>query len=202
MNGSSHGCASSLQDDAEVGADAGSTDLEGYHLNDALADRCREDASQMDGEQEGTTGNICSDSFDAQGFLDEMCRRNASFCSALALIPRDGCEDPLPLTVSPAGQSITSEAVEAVNTAFFAGEEKSTIEAAGRFLHAEGCIEEEGHFVAEFKSTSDSEASGGAFAEGTRRAVFLLFYDGTMDRAKALQLIKGLQDYLVEETGV
>ena len=135
--------------------------------------------------------------FDAQALLDDVQTKNPH-AAVLALLPREGCEDPIRLTTSPAGLAVSAAAVEQLNAAFFSGEEAGAIALCGRELRVAERVEDGAHFLVVLVS-ADAAAGGGGYAEYTQRGVLLVLYDAGMDAAIARKLLTGVQQYVVEE---
>ena len=132
--------------------------------------------------------------FDAQAVIDDVQSKNPH-AAVVALLPREGCEQPVRLTTSPAGLTISSAAVGQLNAAFFSGEEAGTISACGRELSVADRVEEGAHFLVVLTSAD----GGGGFAEYTQRGMLVVLFDAGMDSTIARQVATGVQEYIVGE---
>ena len=154
-------------------------------------------ASQLD--EQATVGD--AEPFDAQATLDDVQSRNPH-CAVVALLPREGCEEPLTLTTSPSGLEVADDAIAQLSAAFFSGEDAGTIKVCGRELRVAERIEDGFHFLVALKAPDADDGGAGGYAECTQRGVLLVLYDAGMDAAIAQKLSTGLHEYLVEECGV
>ena len=155
-------------------------------------------ASQLD--EQAALGDA-EEPFDAQATLDDVQSRNPH-CAVVALLPREGCEEPLTLTTSPPGLEVADGAIAQLSAAFFSGEDAGTIKVCGRELRVVERIEDGFHFLVALKAPDGGEGGAGGYAECTQRGVLLVLYDAGMDAKIAQKLSTGLHEYLVEECSV
>ena len=160
-------------------------------MNGTIPER---DDSDLLSSQLNEAAVVTESAFDAQAFLDDVQSKNPH-CAVAALLPREGCEQPVGVTTSPAGLEVSPASVEQLNAAFFSGEETSAIRLCGRELRVVERVEDGAHFLIVLSS---GESSGG-YAEYTQRGILLVLYDAGMTAAIARQLAVGLQEYVVAE---
>jgi len=137
---------------------------------------------------------VTEPAFDAQANLDDVQSRNPH-CAVVALLPREGCEQPVSVTTSPAGLEVPAASVQQLNAAFFPAEQTDVIRLCGRELRVVERVEDGAHFLLVLSS---GESSGG-YAEYTQRGILLVLYDAGMTAAIARQLTVGLQEFVVAE---
>lgn len=154
-------------------------------------------ASQLD--EQAALGD--AEPFDAQATLDDVQSRNPH-CAVVALLPRDGCEEPLVLTTSPPGLTVDGDAISQLSAAFFSGDGAGAITACGRELQVAERIEDGMHFLVTLTAPDGGEGCAGGYLENTQRGMLLVLYDAGMDATIAKKLLTGLHEYLVEECGV
>ena len=153
------------------------------------------DESELLASQLNEAAVVAETEFDAQATLDDVQSRNPH-CAVVALLPREGCEQPVGVTTSPAGLEVPPASVKLLNAAFFPAEHgEEVIRLCGRELRVIERVEEGAHFLLVLSS---GESSGG-FAEYTQRGILLVLYDAGMTAAIARQLAIGLQEYVVSD---
>ena len=158
-------------------------------MNGATPER---DESELLASQLNEAAVVAETEFDAQATLDDVQSRNPH-CAVVALLPREGCEQPVGVTTSPAGLEVPPASVKLLNAAFFPAEHgEEVIRLCGRELRVIERVEEGAHFLLVLSS---GESSGG-FAEYTQRGILLVLYDAGMTAAIARQLAVGLQEYV------
>ena len=161
-------------------------------MNGATPER---DESELLASQLNEAAVVAETEFDAQATLDDVQSRNPH-CAVVALLPREGCEQPVGVTTSPAGLEVPPASVKLLNAAFFPAEHgEEVIRLCGRELRVIERVEEGAHFLLVLSS---GESSGG-YAEYTQRGILLVLYDAGMTAAIARQLAVGLQEYVVSD---
>ena len=161
-------------------------------MNGATPER---DESELLASQLNEAAVVAETEFDAQATLEDVQSRNPH-CAVVALLPREGCEQPVGVTTSPAGLEVPPASVKLLNAAFFPAEHgEEVIRLCGRELRVIERVEEGAHFLLVLSS---GESSGG-FAEYTQRGILLVLYDAGMTAAITRQLAIGLQEYVVSD---
>ena len=160
-------------------------------MNGAAPER---DESELLASQLNEAAVVTETDFDAQATLDDVQSRNPH-CAVVALLPREGCEQPVGVTTSPAGLEVLPASVQLLNAAFFPAEQTDVIHLCGRELRVIERVEEGAHFLLVLSS---GESSGG-YAEYTQRGILLVLYDAGMTAAIARQLAVGVQEFVVAD---
>ena len=160
-------------------------------MNGAAPER---DESELLASQLNEAAVVTETDFDAQATLDDVQSRNPH-CAVVALLPREGCEQPVGVTTSPAGLEVLPASVQLLNAAFFPAEQTDVIRLCGRELRVIERVEEGAHFLLVLSS---GESSGG-YAEYTQRGILLVLYDAGMTAAIARQLAVGVQEFVVAD---
>ena len=130
-------------------------------MNGAAPER---DESELLASQLNEAAVVTETDFDAQATLDDVQSRNPH-CAVVALLPREGCEQPVGVTTSPAGLEVLPASVQLLNAAFFPAEQTDVIHLCGRELRVIERVEEGAHILLVLSS---GESSGG-YAEYTQR---------------------------------